>query len=241
MPLEKRDDRVSELLDADSLDDAAIDANLRDIRRINGVLGWKAFTVQRVGKIIQQLSLPSVKLLDVCAGSADMPLAIANWSRQQSIDTSIVATDIAPQIVRIAKQQAKDVHSIRVETANALDLPYADHSFDIVLCTLALHHFDPDKAAKLLQNMARVGKHLLVFDIERSTLAYLGAVLLTRVIPMNYMTRHDAPVSVRRAYTVREIQHIIQQAGLTHSVAVHADFPFRLVIETTHTVKEDAS
>jgi hypothetical protein len=77
--------------------------------------------------------------------------------------------------------------------------------------------------------MARVGRRVLVFDVERSRLAYIGSLLLTRLLLMHPMTRHDAAASVRRAYTAPELRDLAARAGL-RDAHVRVDFPFRLVL-----------
>jgi hypothetical protein len=85
-----------------------------------------------------------------------------------------------------------------------------------------------------LRSLTRVGRRVLVFDVERSRLAYLGALALTRVLRMNYMTRHDAPASVSRAYTALEVRALAERAGL-RDARVRVDFPFRLVLTASGT------
>lgn len=228
--MQTRDTDIRELLDADTFDTEALEANLRDIRFINGVLGWRAYTTRAIRSIVQRAGLRSFTLLDVASGSADMPLAIAQWAASAGIDARIVATDISPQIVAIARKQSAGVPSITIEEADALALPYNPSAFDIALCTLAIHHFDPDQAVKLLANMARVANRVLVFDVQRAQLAYWGSWALTRILPMNYMTRHDAPASVRRAYTAPELHEMALQAGLRNP-SVWVGFPFRLALD----------
>jgi 2-polyprenyl-3-methyl-5-hydroxy-6-metoxy-1,4-benzoquinol methylase len=225
-----RDALIRELLDVPQVDAQALALNLRDIRRINALLGWTAYSVKRVAAAVHADHLRSFSLLDVASGSADMPLAIARWSRREGISAHIVATDISDQVVSVAKKQAEGEHMIVVEKQNALQLPYADRAFDIVLCTLALHHFDPVEAVQLLHAMARVSKRaVLVFDVVRSPLAYWGAVLLTRGLWMHPMTCHDAPISVRRAYSAPELRRLAEQAGLGQ-VQVQVSVPFRLAL-----------
>jgi SAM-dependent methyltransferase len=158
-----------------------------------------------------------------------MALAIARWSRRRGIPAHLIATDVSQQIVDVARDQVAFEPMVQVERQDALDLPYADDSFDIVLCTLALHHFDPGSACRLLQSMARVGATVLVYDVERSPLAYSGAVLLTRGLRMHAVTRHDAPISVRRAYTASELRVLAERAGLQNA-RVRVGFPFRLAL-----------
>jgi SAM-dependent methyltransferase len=242
-----RDGEVRELLDAALLDDAALGRNLADIRRINALLGWTTFTTRAVARHARQMAhaaplvrpnhaLPAspagrraFSLLDVASGSADIPCAIARWSERAGYDARIVATDISPQIVGIAREQAEGTPNVTVERQDALALSYPPGSFDLALCTLALHHFEPESAVLLLRNLARVGRRVLVFDVERSPLAYLGALALTRALWMNYMTRHDAPASVRRAYTAAELRELARCADLWDA-RVRVGIPFRLAL-----------
>jgi SAM-dependent methyltransferase len=232
MVMRARDAAIRELLDAETIDAAALDRNLRDIRFINAVLGWRAYTVRRVARHVRARGLRAFSLVDIASGSADMPLAIARWAARSGLTASIVATDLNPRIVDIAARQAARVPAVRVERQDALNLTYAPASFDLALCTLALHHFDPDAAVTLLGNMARVARQVLVYDVERSRPAHLGAFLLTRALHMHEMTRHDAPASVRRAYSAGELCDLAARAGLREA-RVWVSFPFRLALEAS--------
>ncbi len=227
-----RDDALRELLDADTLDQASLERNLRDIRRINGLLGWRAFAVQAVAKEVRALGGDSFSLIDVACGSADIPLAVKRWADRDRRTAHIVASDISPQIVAIARQEAAIEPSVHIEQQDALALPYATGDFDIALCTLALHHFDPPSAVRLLRELARVGRRVLVFDIQRAWLAYAGCVALVTLLAMHPMTRHDAPASVRRSYSAAELRALATEAGLREP-AVTVRFPFRLALAAT--------
>jgi ubiquinone/menaquinone biosynthesis C-methylase UbiE len=233
MDFRVRDADITELLDAETMDDTALRRNLGDIRRINWLLGWTAFTVRGVAREVNEQARVegrrAFSLLDVASGSADIPLAIARWAERSGIASRIVATDISPQIVAIAQEQVVGVPGVTVERQDALALPYAPGSFDIALCTLALHHFEPESAVTLLAGMARVGKRVLVFDVARARLAYVGSLLLTRLLPMDAMTRHDAPASVRRAYSASELRDLAMRAGL-RDVTVRVGIPWRLAL-----------
>jgi 2-polyprenyl-3-methyl-5-hydroxy-6-metoxy-1,4-benzoquinol methylase len=227
--MRSRNAAAREFLDEPNMNADALARNLGDIRRINRLLGWTSYTVRGVAAAVRVRHSRSFSLLDVASGSADMPLAIARWSRGAGVQARIVATDISPEIVAIARRQAAMEPFIQVEQQNALDLPYAEGAFDIALCTLALHHFDPESALRLLKTMARVGRTVLVYDVARSPLAYSGALLLTRTLRMHAVTCHDAPISVQRAYTAAEVRALAEQAGLP-GARVQVGFPFRLVL-----------
>lgn len=230
MNLRTRDNTLEELLDAPVADQRLLARNLRDIRRINLMLGWTSLALKQVAQTVTSQHLQTFSLLDVATGSADIPKAIAHWARRQQLQAQIIATDISEQVLDAARVNCADVPEIRLEQQNALALAYANQSFDLVLCSMALHHFSPTDAPALLRELARVARYaVIVSDLQRSFPAYLGAWLLTHTLMPNRLTRHDAPASVRRAYTASEVRALADQAGL-HPATIRTVFPFRQIL-----------
>jgi ubiquinone/menaquinone biosynthesis C-methylase UbiE len=229
MSLRQRDARARELLDAPNVDDATLRRNLADIRRINALLGWTRYAAHYVTRSVLAEGKTHFSLLDVAAGSADIALAIARRARTRGLSAAIVVSDRSEQVVRVAVETCAGASAVRVERQDALDLRYPDGAFDIALCTLALHHFDPEHATVVLRNLGRVGRRVVVFDAARSPVAYCGAWLLTRLWRMDAMTRHDAPMSVARAYRRDELAELARRAGL-RDVRVWVAFPYRLAL-----------
>lgn len=227
--LRGRDAEVRELLDEREVDAEALRRNLRDLRRINGLLGWRAMAVRQVAREVRSRRLHAFSLLDVASGSGDIPLAVTRWAARAQIAARIVATDVSPDIVAEARHYLAGVPGVVVERQDARSLAYPDQRFDIVLCTLALHHFAPEDAIAALREMGRVGRRLLIFDLVRSPLAYVGALVLTGLPGMDAMTRHDGPASVLRAYSAPELRELARRAGL-RDARVSVRFPFRLTL-----------
>jgi SAM-dependent methyltransferase len=228
--LTQRDGTIIEMMDDLAQDDAGLRRSLADIRRINSILGWRRYAVRVVAQRVRASGIHSFTLLDLASGSADIPLAIAEWAAHAGIAARIVVSDIHPVMLAVAREQSRDIPNVTVETCDALDPHYGDGSFDIALCTLALHHFAPDDVVRILRSMARVGRRVMVFDLARAQLAYLGALVMTRGLRMDPITRFDAPASVRRAYTLAELRALANQAGLSDAY-IAMRFPFRLTLD----------
>lgn len=226
--------RAARLELLDRLDDnrliSELDTNLRDIRRSNRYLGGASALLSQLWPYLN--ATQPVSLLDVATGSADIPIMIARRAARQHLPVAIVATDIAKPVLNEARRQVdrSGLKAIRTEQADALALPYRDAEFDLVTCSLALHHFDPRRAVIVLSEMRRVARRaVFVNDLERSRLAWIGAWLLAHGTTRNRLTRHDAPLSVQRAYTKEEILGLCRQAGWQSTRFARARF-YRMVI-----------
>ena len=210
-----RSDR-SELMDEKIEDMAELTQNFRDIERVNGLLGGTAIILKHLPSLLARVpSGREATILDLATGSADIPIAIARWAKRQNRDISIVASDYSPEILGLARDQTTAYPEISVEQLDARSVPLPDHAVDIVLCSLALHHFDPDNAVKVLREMHRLGQHgFILNDLKRGWIGFVAAWFASRVTTRNRLTRHDAPLSVRRAYTTSELAALLTRAGV---------------------------
>jgi len=90
-----------------------------------------------------------------------------------------------------------------------------------VISALTLHHLEPSAAVPALAEMdAAARRGILVNDLMRSRTAYCAVWLATRALTRNLISRHDGPLSVRRAYTQGEVRALCEKAGL-FDVRVH--------------------
>ena len=94
--------------------------------------------------------------------------------------------------------------------ADALRLPFADESVDIVLCSQLLHHFEDELAVALLRELDRVARHrVIVSDLRRSWLAASGIWLVSFPLRFHPVSRHDGVVSVLRGFTRPTLYSIV--------------------------------
>ena len=103
---------------------------------------------------------------------------------------------------------------LELHVGDGLALPYPDRSFDVVHASMVLHHLTVDEAVRLIREMARVARlGVVVNDLERSRLGWIGAWLMAHLLTGNRYTRHDAPLSVRRSYRAVEMAALLRDAG----------------------------
>jgi ubiquinone/menaquinone biosynthesis C-methylase UbiE len=145
----------------------------------------------------------------------------------------IVATDVRPEIVAVARARSAEIPvspvKIRLGRADHIDEP--DGSFDVVHSSMVLHHLDPGPAIATLREMARVASRaVIVNDLDRTQAWYLAARLLALVTTTNSYTRNDGPLSVRRAYRPNEVRQLAERAGLVEEARYRARPPYRYAL-----------
>jgi ubiquinone/menaquinone biosynthesis C-methylase UbiE len=141
--------------------------------------------------------------------------------------------DLHPRALQVARLEAgSDQGSFGLVQADARALPFASGSFDLSTATLTLHHFDDADCVTVLFEMARVSRFgVIVSDLERHPIHYVGARLLAETWWRgDPVTRHDAPVSVLRSFTPKELGTLARRVPLG-SPRIRRHFPFRLVLE----------
>lgn len=199
-----------ELMDEPVESAAELAGNLADIEFANRMFGG-------IAPVLREARRHRVRtLLDVCCGSADVPLAVARDARRRGVPIALTVVDRSPQMLALARRRAADVLDVALVEGDATALPFADGAFDMVTCNLALHHFEPDAARALLREVRRVARFWpLVCDLRRSRAAHIAALAWSRLASRNRLTRHDAPLSVCRAYTPAEAAALASSAGWT--------------------------
>jgi len=202
--------------------------NLADIRLVNRFLGAYRVVLTNISALLRGMTSSAespVRMLDVATGSSDIPVAIVKWARQQGIAVAITAVDKNHLAVSVAADIARPYPEIVVMEADGFSLPYKDASFDIVLCSQTLHHFNEADAVKILREINRVAAFgYFIMDRRRSRFAWLLISALTRIFSRNRLTRHDGPMSMLRSYTVAELSALSDKAGLTNREIVRKPF-----------------
>ena len=201
---------ADEWLDDPAVGSTELGKSFDDIERANRWFGGVAPIVREV------FARDCEWVLDVGCGSADIPRALLREARRRGRKLEVVGLDRSEGAIAVARERARGETALRFACAEASSLPFPDASFDVVTCSLTLHHLAPDDAIVALREMRRVARLCpLVCDLRRSLHGYLGALFFGKLIARSRLSRHDAPLSARRAYTPREMKELARQAAWT--------------------------
>ena len=206
---------AEEILDGPLDDLRELADNLRDLRRSNRLLGGarqSRLAIERLG------GDAPLTLIDVGCGGADIPVMLLADAARAGRRLHVTAVDERPEVIeaaRIARPGIDRVAGLELGVGDGRSLPYADGAFDVAHTSLVLHHLDPQDAVAFLREMARISRRgVVVNDLVRGRLYLAGAWLLSHLVSGNRLSRNDAPLSVRRAYTRTELRGLIQESGL---------------------------
>jgi len=210
--------------------------NFRDIAFLNRWFGGLSPVDKSLRPFLSVERPVAFTILDLAAGGADVPLALARRWRKQGIKLAITALDIDPAITELAMEAAhrENLEEFRAITADVFTYPYPeDREYDFVTCSLAFHHFSPELCVEMLRLMSNLaGRAFVVNDLRRGWFGWFGSKLLTLLVARHPFTRHDGPLSVLRSYTIKEMEALVRAAQLdpTWKVRVRRGPFSRLVI-----------
>jgi ubiquinone/menaquinone biosynthesis C-methylase UbiE len=217
---------AEELLDRPRHDPAELAGNLDDIRRVNRLGGGVATVLRHLPGLVCRVPRGRpVTILDLATGSGDIPRQVIAWAERYGRPVQLTASDASPQILDEARRTLSGLPGVTFALCDARQTPFPDGAFDIVLCSLALHHFAPADAVRVVREMDRLAvAGFIINDISRSVPCYAFAWAASRAATRNRLTRHDMPLSVRRAYTPHELRELLRQAGVAAQVTTHPLF-----------------
>ena len=222
-------DLQPELMDDPTLPAEEHRRALAGLARLNACSNSVGVLWPAVRKLAYELGRP-VKILDVATGGGDVPLGLWARAKRAGIELELSACDISPVALETAAARTfaagATVHYFPTD-ALVKALPTG---FDIVTCSLFLHHLSDDNAMVLLARLAAATDCLvLVNDLSRSRWN-LGLVwTATRLLTRSPVVRVDGPLSVRAAFTRVEATALARHAGLT-GVTVETRFPCRWLL-----------
>jgi hypothetical protein len=209
-----REEHAREQLDG-ALPAAALRATLDDLDRLNAWFGGYALTLARVRRA--EARLPRGRRLvvvDVGGGRGDLAVNLVRWARRRRRPVWVLVVDSDAAVLALARRRTAHYPEIVLVQADATALPLRDGVADVAVAALTLHHLDHDAAVGCLASLAAVASLAVVNDLLRTRGSLALVWLATRLLRLHPVSRHDGPLSVRRAYSTGELAVLAGRAGV---------------------------
>lgn len=207
----RSDDR--ELLEGAALHADDVRANLRELAMLNRLPGGIGASFAAIRHLTDPATI--VTIADVGTGAGDMPAAFVRRAKAMGASWRVTAIDSRPEVLDVARRRLRKVPAVTPLAGEALALPLPDLSVDVAHSSLLLHHFGEVEAVAALHEMARVSRRgVVINDLRRGLVPYLLTWTTTMALARHRFTRHDGPLSARRAYTLAELDRLLTDAGL---------------------------
>jgi 2-polyprenyl-3-methyl-5-hydroxy-6-metoxy-1,4-benzoquinol methylase len=218
-------ERIPELMDDPALDPAEHRTALEGLARINRFSSSIGLLWPAISGLARKLPRP-IRILDVATGGGDLPAALLAKAKRSGLELEVAGCDISPTAIETASANCRPAQFF-VHDALREPLP---GGFDVVTCSLFLHHLSVDEAVLVLARMKNATQHLvLVNDLVRSRFNYLSVAFTCRILSRSRIVQFDGPASVRSAFTIAEARDIAVRAGL-HGAAIARRFPCRFLL-----------
>jgi 2-polyprenyl-3-methyl-5-hydroxy-6-metoxy-1,4-benzoquinol methylase len=193
---------ADELMDDFTMEGDILRDALDKIAKINQLLGGNSLTLRGVDLLLQNVPVEQkVTIVDVGCGNGDMLRAIAEYMKRSSRKVTLIGIDANDYTIRHAKALSMSYPNISYRCEDIFDEAFDQLNYDIVLCTLTLHHFKDDEITKLMRSFYdNASTGIVINDLQRSAVAYYLFKMVCFIFGLNKMSRDDGLVSILRGF-----------------------------------------
>jgi SAM-dependent methyltransferase len=192
-------------------------ASLADVDRLSAWFGGHALTLTALNRALGPPPPGATRrVLDVGGGGAHLARRLVRRARRAGRRVRVVVLDVDAGALALGRALSGAAYpEIAFVRADASALPLREGAVDAAVSVLTLHHLEADGAAAALAEMRAASRGpVIVNDLLRSRLALALVWLATRLVARHPFSRHDGPLSVRRAWAPAEMEVLADKAGV---------------------------
>lgn len=214
----KRSEAV-EIMDDLNCSGDVVRQTLIELEFINTWLGGNAVTIGGLQKLLKTTVASTLQneliVADLGCGGGDMLRLLSREFKNRGLQARLLGIDANPNIIAYATANSSSFLEITFKTMDILSEVFTRKQYDIVVATLFFHHFSSAQLIDVFKNLkqqTRIG--VVINDLHRHGLAYYSIKFLTKFFSRSSMVKYDAPLSVLRGFTKKELTEILEKAGI---------------------------
>ena len=210
---------AAEIMDDFTIEGSVLRDTLDKLETINRLLGGNSATLKGLKKILLKSSkTKTITIVDLGCGHGDILRDVAKFGRKNSYKFKLIGIDANNAAIDYAKALSKDYPELSFETIDIFSEDFKKQTYDVVLCTLFLHHFKNNELIPFLKStVQKASIGVIVNDLHRHKLAYYLFKMIGLFIK-NKMVREDGLTSVLRAFKRNELETILTKTGVNFSI-----------------------
>jgi 2-polyprenyl-3-methyl-5-hydroxy-6-metoxy-1,4-benzoquinol methylase len=205
---------------------------LDQLANINKWLGGNKITIDGLKMILKnQPKEKTISIVDLGCGNGDMLRKVAEFGRKNGYQFQLLGIDANQATIDYANILSADFPEITYSKEDVLSKEFENHSFDIAMCTLFLHHFEDDVALNFVQTLlknAEIG--VLINDLHRHRMAYYLFNIITSGIK-NKMTREDGLTSILKAFKREDFERFSKEIRHKSTITWRWAFRYQWIIK----------
>jgi len=234
-------DRRPELMDDPALAETLHRQALSGLERVNRISGIASLLWRSIHPLCQRSPQRPLRVFDVGCGGGDISVGVWKKAQRAGCPIQIGGCDISPKALRMSTERARaagaEAEYVSVDILNE-PLP---RGWDVMYCSLFLHHFDEEQGVRLLCNMAQNAEQMvLVDDLIRDRLGYFLCWWGVRLLTRSPIVHVDGPLSVRAGFQPAEVLDMADRAGMP-GAKISRHWPQRLLMKWERPDKDAAS
>ena len=200
-----------ELLDDFQGDCDGLATVLRDINRVNRILGGNAITIKAVFRLIGEYPKKSYTILDMGCADGNMLRKLAKVARKRGIKLHLIGVDLNSDALALAREASLDFPEITYYDKDILSADFTDFRCDVVITTLTLHHFRNNEILDFAHKFTRLATiGVVINDLHRSAMAYYLFKGFSLIFIKTKVAKKDGLTSIRRAFLKSELMGLAE-------------------------------
>lgn len=207
---------ASEIMDDFELEGEILQDALDKIAKINQLLGGNKLTLDGVKKLLKDINKSSeITIVDVGCGNGDMLRYIADFGTKNNHNFKLIGIDANAFTINHAENLSVNYSNIEYKCIDIFSEQFDELKYDIILCTLTLHHFKNYEIINLVKQFYKnstIG--IVINDLHRSKISYRLFQAVCYVFNLNKMSKEDGLVSILRGFKKQELVSFSKELGL---------------------------